>query len=335
MKMNRSRGGPGARRGGAFTIIELLVVVAIIVLLIGLLVPSLSAARAHARNVRTRATLKSVADGLEMFVGENPEDTRRTGGYPPSEAAEDEAETGTQLIFGAQWMVRYLVGKDLKGYVPKRHVPADLLTPPPPAGWAQKNWYDDPENNYVSQVPRAGPYLQPDGLTLEEPSKLPGAPETPPPGCDARTLRQLVALDAWGYPILYYAANARYADRPDATIASREGTRPGIYTMKDNALFTGMKEGSPVYPAWDLNLFGGDERYRLAEFGTDPPTVASLKAAAAAGQTHIFPYYVLSKNVWESSGQQSAVPYRKSAYLLITAGRDGIYGTKDDVTNFE
>ena len=31
-----------------------------------------------------------------------------------------------QLIVGAQWLVRYLMGKDLAGYAPRRNVPAIL-----------------------------------------------------------------------------------------------------------------------------------------------------------------------------------------------------------------
>jgi hypothetical protein len=43
----------------------------------------------------------------------------------------------------------------------------------------------------------------------------------------------------------------------------------------------------------------------------------------------------MNKNVFDSSGGRTVVPYRKESFLLITAGRDGLFGTKDDVNNFQ
>jgi len=321
-------------------------VVAIISLLIGILVPSLSAARNHAKNVRTRATLKSIGDGLEMFRGENEDEVRQTGGYPPSAWAEDETEPGQQRIFGAQWMVRYLVGKDLRGFVPRRNVPPDILAMGTEEGFHQKQWYDDPNSGYVSNIGRAGPYVQVDGLKLVQPSKLPGAPKE---GMfiDDRTMAQLVAVDSFGYPILYYAANVRLAERGrvlvggverEVPLASFDGTNPGIYTMMDNGLFTGACKGSAcTYPPWDFQgVLGGTGQdtqgyYKLAKFGEfDPPDPNQV-----AADVHTFPYYILNRNAYEASGKRTVLPARKESYLLITAGRDGNYGTRDDVTNFE
>ncbi|MBU0641310.1 MAG: hypothetical protein KKB50_20825 [Planctomycetes bacterium] len=46
----------------------------------------------------------------------------------------------------------------------------------------------------------------------------------------------------------------------------------------------------------------------------------------------------MNKNVYESyestEGRKTAVPYRKDSFILLSAGRDGAYGTEDDVTNF-
>jgi prepilin-type N-terminal cleavage/methylation domain-containing protein len=337
-----------ARTARGFTLIELLVVVAIISLLIGILVPSLSAARAHAKNVRTRSSLKAVGDGLEMFRGANEEEVRKTGGYPPSAAVDDPTEEGKQLIFGAQWLVRYLMGKDLKGYVPKRNVPQDVLDEGTQY-YEQKHWYDTPPDSYVSSIGRAGPYIQPGGLTLVETDKLPGLPgsktsEIGGINVGPATRKQLVAVDAFGYPILYYAANARLAERKDVPVylASFMGTKPGVYTMTDNALFTGAYSSSRLFDPWDFNLVlnGGPDDlsnpyYKLCKFGTDPPTPDTLKADEEAGAIYTFPYYILNKNAWQVSQKQTALPYRSDSHLLITAGRDGNFGTKDDVTNFD
>lgn len=326
------RGGV-PRPGRGFTLIELLTVVAIISLLIGILVPSIGAARKHAKSVKTRATIKAIGDGLELFRGENDAECRQTGGYPPSTARDDPTEDGMQLIFGAQWVVRYLVGKDLKGFAPRRNVPAAVLEKAT-TEWEENGWYDSTSPNDPNAVPRVGPYVQPDGLRLVKPSALPGKPAAAP-DCDEKTFEQYVAVDVFGYPILYYAANVRYGARADAVLASFDGTQPGVYTLKDNALFSGMcKSSACTFPRWD---FGQTTVLKtpLEDFGEDDPPVAKdIKPDT-------FPYFVLNRSAWEQSkdpesGERKlALPVRKDSYLLIAPGPDGLYGTSDDVKNFE
>jgi prepilin-type N-terminal cleavage/methylation domain-containing protein/prepilin-type processing-associated H-X9-DG protein len=59
--------------GCAFTLIELLVVVAIIGLLVSILVPSLSAARRQAQAVKCLSHLRSIGQGITIYVNENLE----------------------------------------------------------------------------------------------------------------------------------------------------------------------------------------------------------------------------------------------------------------------
>ncbi|MCH7591488.1 MAG: prepilin-type N-terminal cleavage/methylation domain-containing protein, partial [Planctomycetes bacterium] len=73
-----------ARLRPAFTLIELLTVVFIISLLIGLLIPSVNAARNAAKKAVTAKTLDSIKVGLEMFKNDNESAFKKTNGYPPS-----------------------------------------------------------------------------------------------------------------------------------------------------------------------------------------------------------------------------------------------------------
>jgi len=354
--------GHAGRRVG-FTLIELLTVIAIITLLIGILVPSLSRAREQAKAASTRAILKSAGDGLDLFRNENQQECLGGDGYPDSANRDDPTEQGEQDIFGAQWLVRYLLGKRLDGYVPKRNVSLKYLQELeqqglPGQGWGQKGWYatnasdpDWPGDDVGAPFDRVGPYLEASNVRAELPKKLPGYDEATMPGLprlSAETFEQPVLLDTFDHPILYYAANARLLKaRKGAAPPAGFGClgtlcigQPGVYTFADNGLFTGLCQGGEsnpgtcTYPAWDFAGVG-EENNKLKFFGLYNPDQPST----IDDDINSFAYYVLNKATYESTynpttGVGTLVPYRPDSFILITPGPDGVFGTKDDITNF-
>lgn len=349
-----------AGRRRAFTLIELLTVIAIISLLIGILVPSLSHARAAAKDAKSKAAMKSIGDGLELFRNEN--DTELHGNnYPLSTAGDDPTETlphwdadGNEDLFGAQWLVRYLMGKDLNGYIPRRNVPAGVLKLDAAPGEEQigqdgKSWYEqDPPLN------RDPLYVAMDARLIKQPSQLAGWPPVNNISADTPRYRNPVFVDAWEMPILYYAANTKggYTDKANANITAYKGVKldgtpidyRGIYTYRDNALFTGLCTSQMcdgAYPQW--KFAGADHKlFYLDDWtSTPPPTPAKwAELMADAGNRNSFSYTIMNKEAFESTGggaasKGSVIPLRKDSFLLLSPGKDGVFGTADDIWNFK
>ncbi len=316
------------RHSRAFTLLELLVVMAIITLLLAILMPVLASARAHARKVKSITTIKNIGDALELFRNDNQTDrtARETNAYPPSRQAEDPATAGTQNIMGAHWLVRYLMGKDLRGYAPRCNVPAALLNAGGPA--EEVPWYEADAGGHFN-VDRVEPYLPPEQTRIVPTRDLPGAAASGHPMSD---FEQQVFTDEFGYAILYYVADPSQASRKTAYLAAFDYSTPGIYGFKDNGMLTGLcKAGACYQPPWDYG-FGN---HVIEDFGADPPIPATVAATTGS-----FQHYILNKKLHNAtlnlpgSAAPTAVPYRMSSFMLIAPGYDGLYGTSDDPRNF-
>ena len=105
-----------SNRKAAFTIIELLTVMSIIVVLISVLVPALSKVRRYAKKVKQLAQFNSMQSAIELFSNEND-------GYPPSGALDG---TG-QSYCGAMKLCEAMMGLDLLGFHPDSVFRADGL----------------------------------------------------------------------------------------------------------------------------------------------------------------------------------------------------------------
>jgi prepilin-type N-terminal cleavage/methylation domain-containing protein len=265
----------------AFTLVELLTVLAIIAMLLSLILPAMDSVRTLAKNTKQEAQLNSIGLAITAFRHDY-------GDYPPSTAYSDGLLAPDYS--GGQKLAEALLGRDLLGFHP------------------QSNWNAiDPTFYGPATVDeRKGHYLE---LGTASAFKLvdlfvdatPLAPDTHVM-CDVFGVKEIVLggrkVKA-GTPILYYRANTS-----SKTISLDEPAewKFNIYDYEDNVRLINVVDDDPImgtgHPLDDNPAFFYGEYIR-------DPKIAALP--------------------W---------PYRPSSYLLITAGKDGLYGTTDDITNF-
>jgi type II secretory pathway pseudopilin PulG len=292
-------------RRAAFTIVELLTVMSIIVILIGLLVPALNKVKQYAYDVKQQAQFHSIDAAIELFNSE-------FDGYPDSDALDPDGEP----YCGAMKLCEAMMGQDLMGFHPDSIFRSNGLDslgndlyPPPSQTVAYTN----------SLSARKGPYLPLENANAYQLGDLytdvgPFVGELAERFvlCDVfRRVTQKSTGKRIGMPILYYKAEtARIGhnwDNPDDS--------ENIYDYKDN--HTLVMLGKPFDPPPD-----GDP-HRLA---IDP-----------SNRTPGYRFYMNTTNdkVLATTNGEVRRPYRADTYILISAGNDGEYGTPDDICNFD
>jgi prepilin-type N-terminal cleavage/methylation domain-containing protein len=305
------------RRYG-FTIIELMTVLLIIGLIISVLVPGINIAKRHAKEVAQHAQLYSIKSSLEMFYNDYDN-------YPPSE------RTGSppEYTCGAQKLAEALVGCDLQGYDPVSNF--DLVNTdnnPNAYAIAGKNGATQQDEDQ-SLARRMGPYLQIDERTravdLERlfgvggtgdlyPGGNPANKEIGPVLCDIY-IKKKVALDpatpgdtvTVGAPLLYYKSS-RSSHKFDTNLPNGN-----IYNSEDN---------QNLIDLGNLRLPLAQRSNSDHHFGTE---------YEEGGKRGMGIFYDAITNPAIKVGIR---PYNPQTYIIISAGHDGIYGTRDDIANF-
>jgi type II secretory pathway pseudopilin PulG len=316
----------------AFTIVELLTVMSIIVILITLLVPSLNMAKRYAKNVRQRAQFHSVGMALDAFSAD-------WDGYPESNQ-KDEAAVA---YCGAMKLAEAMMGQDLLGFHPSSRFRSDgldgtgAMTPLYPPVAATPDYAENIKS-------RKGPYLPLENANAYKLKYLYGKGKAVPLNeerfvlCDiyGRVTLQPDSTETQkvsgktGMPVLYYKANVQGTQLPVSKGGITNGTIP-------------TKDPDPLYI---YNHFNNNDLVRLGmPWDTSVPKAAHPMASddtGASGGTDLrgntataFNFY---NRIWNEKVYNSTTnifrPYRSDSYILMSAGFDGEYGTPDDIFNF-
>lgn len=310
-----------------FSLIELLVVVAIISMLVGLLTVGLHKTKVLSTGLRQKSVFHSMEIGLELF-------SKDFGDYPDSKVLPN--PTAANQVCGAQHLVEALVGRDEAGLEPRTgwYAPNDAAYSPEGAKINNADYYFYDSTSEVSRNRRKGPYVElkyVDVFTIYElwqgnngssriyDSQGAASPARRAPVFTDTFKRSTVSLPNGetvrvGMPILYFKAD-RSATQPFRLDAAGRNTvtdpttadmQKWTYSFVDNAAVTDLPRLDN--PSDDAEHYKGPSKvqvfYELITQRSEPDR----------------PFYK---------------PFNANKYLLISAGWDGRYGTEDDITNFE
>ena len=339
--MNTDRSQTTAARR-AFTLIELMVVIAIIGLLVAVLLPTFDAVRNNAKKATVTAQFQAIDQGLNLFQNEKA----LGGSLPPSGSDKRDSPGDFQIIgnprlegggneevriAGAHLLYHALVGADQLGPPGFRDLdrdgqwwndttnkvgnPGGLYEMDPITGQVVQTRYGSGGfvEDKMKERAKSLADLEGNGIALNLAS-------TPDLAVD-----ELMFVDAWDMPILYYRANSY-----NVRMTTNRSNVAGIFRQEDNGAITGTENGIVASAGVDFGAGQVSGRYHAIALAESPDPIVTVEdIQTLPDYDDSFARFILNGSV-----TTRPTPVRKESFLLISAGPDGRYGTEDDMTNW-
>ena len=317
-----------------FTLIELLTVVAIIAALVGILSVAQRKVKIVALNLRQKAAFHAGEISLELY-------SRDFGDYPDSALVPSDPISGSgPYVTGAQRVAEAFFGRDDRGFNPKTK-----WHPTQDAAAGQGDLYDATVTAKDRKIPyferkRAGFHSVYDlwgagaGTTVYNAGAFsatinPNKTTVSPVFTDVFERNEVPGFDEKvGMPILYFKADPTKKFRVDnatppnsVTVQNSDTAIYGqwVYNFADNLPILQLPWlRDPAEGPDGLNFLDGKRGHYK-----DPDDPAKSNAQV---------FYEL---ITARQDGNFFKPQNPNTFILISAGYDGIYGTKDDLTNFD
>jgi len=293
------------RKKSGFTVVELITAVGIVALLTGLLIPALSMVRRVARETKQRAQFATIELALTAFKNDY-------GDYPPSNPyswLENNIEAKNYC--GAQKLAEALLGWDLLGFHPDSSWRADgrnrwpYQDPLKPVLHPPKEYFLYNSDSPVDMDKRKGPYLELATVNAFKVGDLFKPSRANPNPTGPLSPNTFVICDVFG------------KDKHKVTLSNGKTVKAGAPILYYKANTSG-KAIQEIYRMSD------DDDLIVIEGWADG------RKHALEGTVDFFYDYIRDPRI-----AARPWPYRPDSYILISAGADGLYGTGDDIRNFE
>lgn len=291
------------KRWKGFTLVELLTAITVVGILLALLIPALTAVQKSALNVKQKAQFHSIGLGLEAFRNDSS-----TGDYPPG------TYSSTYGYYTAsQRLAEAMVGRDGLGFHPEsvfNETGRAGVKPLYRTDTDFETFYPTEPEKQANLNARMGPYLELESANAVQLGHIYGTT------LDSLQANTFVLVDGFrkvkhlgtgkqtGMPILYY--------RADKMKAYHDPANPELstYNVLDSLTVVNSTTGK----------------------GIAAQVVPFVTTSGHPLTTNFAAFYDATANPNFTSPPR---PYRAESFILHSAGPDGLYGTIDDVFNFD
>ncbi len=294
----------------AFTLIELLVVISIIAMLAAILAPGMRIMVRTAKDLKQKSRFHSMEVGLEFY-------SKDFDGYPPSKyvpAGDNPNTTGN--VEGAQHLAEALVGRDMKGVDARTQFYANA----------------EPANIYTDQDQsinkRKGPYVEFEEMAIFELREIYGT---------GNTGDLFESTDDYSSPVfvdVYNHKKITVIDSEGNSVNVKVGT-PILYFNADENVKAFRTQGQPYtwdnFKDWTYDYTDNMDYFDLTPLKNADKQHNFAESFTKGGKNGIELFY---EDITNDEISQYYAPYKPKSFILMSAGYDGIFGTKDDVTNY-